>query len=46
VIRAEGSKEQLKGSDETEMQPGDVMLIETPGGGGFGKAAERREAAE
>jgi 5-oxoprolinase (ATP-hydrolysing) len=46
VIRADGTKEQLKGSDETEMRAGDVFLIETPGGGGYGKAAERREAAE
>ncbi|MPZ08904.1 MAG: 5-oxoprolinase [Kiloniellaceae bacterium] len=46
VIRADGSREELKGSDETEMNPGDVFLIETPGGGGFGKAAERQEAAE
>jgi 5-oxoprolinase (ATP-hydrolysing) len=46
VIRADGSRQELKGSDETEMAPGDVMLIETPGGGGYGKAAERREAAE
>ncbi|HMA13846.1 MAG TPA: hydantoinase B/oxoprolinase family protein, partial [Kiloniellaceae bacterium] len=46
VIRADGSREVLKGSDETEMRAGDVFLIETPGGGGYGKAAERREAAE
>ncbi|MGF1629687.1 MAG: hydantoinase B/oxoprolinase family protein [Kiloniellaceae bacterium] len=46
VIRADGAREELKGSDEIEMKPGDVFLIETPGGGGYGKAAERREAAE
>jgi 5-oxoprolinase (ATP-hydrolysing) len=46
VIRADGSRQELKGSDETEMAAGDVILIETPGGGGYGKAAERREAAE
>jgi 5-oxoprolinase (ATP-hydrolysing) len=46
VIRADGAREELKGSDETEMKPGDVFLIETPGGGGYGKAEERREAAE
>ncbi|GAB4354685.1 MAG: hydantoinase B/oxoprolinase family protein [Kiloniellaceae bacterium] len=46
VIRADGTRESLKGSDETQMNAGDVMLIETPGGGGYGKAAERREAAE
>src|SRR3546814_5933431 len=46
VIRADGARLELKGSDETEMQAGDVFLIETPGGGGYGKVAERREAAE
>jgi len=46
VIRADGRREALKGSDETEMQAGDVFQIETPGGGGYGRAAERREAAE
>src|SRR3546814_17968532 len=45
VIRADGRRESLKGSDETEMQAGDVFLLETPGGGGYGKTAERREAA-
>jgi N-methylhydantoinase B/oxoprolinase/acetone carboxylase alpha subunit len=29
-----------------EMNPGDAFVIETPGGGGFGKAEARREAAE
>src|SRR3546814_16448543 len=46
VIRADGRREVLKGSDETEMLAGDVFLIETPGGGGYGKTAERRAAAE
>ncbi len=36
VIRADGSEEELAGADSTEMNPGDVFLIETPGGGGFG----------
>ena len=27
----------LEGSDQTLMGPGDVFVIETPGGGGFGK---------
>jgi len=38
VIRADGSVEVLAGSDGTEMQPGDRLEIETPGGGGFGEA--------
>jgi N-methylhydantoinase B/oxoprolinase/acetone carboxylase alpha subunit len=32
--------------DRTEMNPGDVLVIETPGGGGYGRAATERAAAE
>ncbi|MFT3811209.1 MAG: hydantoinase B/oxoprolinase family protein [Micropepsaceae bacterium] len=39
VIRASGSEETLRGSDQTEMAQGDAILIETPGGGGYGPAA-------
>jgi 5-oxoprolinase (ATP-hydrolysing) len=46
VERADGSRDELSGTDFTEMNPGDVFVIETPGGGGFGRAEERREAAE
>ncbi|MEM8952326.1 MAG: hydantoinase B/oxoprolinase family protein [Pseudomonadota bacterium] len=35
VERADGRVEELAGNDETEMQPGDVFVMETPGGGGF-----------
>ncbi len=38
VIRTDGSVDVLRGNDETEMKAGDVFVIETPGGGGFGKA--------
>jgi N-methylhydantoinase B/oxoprolinase/acetone carboxylase alpha subunit len=27
----------LKGADKIDMRAGDVFVIETPGGGGFGK---------
>ena len=39
VLRSEKAnrREMLKGSDQTLMGPGDVFVIETPGGGGFGK---------
>jgi len=37
VIRNDGSRVMLKGCDEIEVAAGDAMLIETPGGGGFGK---------
>ena len=36
VIRADGSVETLPSTAVTEMQAGDVFVIETPGGGGFG----------
>ena len=36
VERVDGSIEELAGSDETLMQPGDVFVMQTPGGGGFG----------
>ena len=36
VERADGSVSSLKGADQTDMAPGDVLVIETPGGGGFG----------
>ncbi|MDG2033393.1 MAG: hydantoinase B/oxoprolinase family protein, partial [Rhodospirillales bacterium] len=37
VERTDGSVTALKGADQTEMAPGDVLVIETPGGGGFGR---------
>ncbi len=38
VERADGSRTPLGFSDETEMKAGDVFVLETPGGGGFGMA--------
>ncbi|HZA49831.1 MAG TPA: hydantoinase B/oxoprolinase family protein, partial [Myxococcaceae bacterium] len=37
VERSEGTVTELKGTDRTEVHPGDVFVIETPGGGGYGK---------
>ena len=37
VMRNDGRVEELKHIGQTEMQPGDVFEIHTPGGGGFGK---------
>ena len=37
VERGDGAIEKLAGADQTEMAAGDVFVIETPGGGGFGK---------
>jgi N-methylhydantoinase B/oxoprolinase/acetone carboxylase alpha subunit len=36
VIRAGGVEESLRGNDEASLDPGDRLVIETPGGGGFG----------
>jgi 5-oxoprolinase (ATP-hydrolysing) len=38
VERADGRLDVLTGTDKTEMTPGDVFVIETPGGGGYGGA--------
>jgi 5-oxoprolinase (ATP-hydrolysing) len=38
VIRADGTVETLPATASTEMAPGDMFVIETPGGGGFGPA--------
>jgi len=36
VVRTSGAIDELGGCDETKMNSGDVFVIETPGGGGFG----------
>ena len=36
VIRADGGEEVLTATDGAELAAGDAMLIETPGGGGYG----------
>jgi 5-oxoprolinase (ATP-hydrolysing) len=38
VERSGGAVRELGGCDQAEMQPGDVFVVETPGGGGFGAA--------
>jgi 5-oxoprolinase (ATP-hydrolysing) len=40
VERADGSTEELPGTAEIEMRPGDVFTIETPGGGAYGAAPD------
>ncbi len=37
VIRSDGSREILGATASTEVRPGDQIVIETPGGGGFGR---------
>ena len=46
VERADGSRVELSGTDKIDMEAGDVFVVETPGGGGYGVAASTREAAE
>ncbi len=36
VERADGTVEPLAGSDSAELAPGDALIVETPGGGGYG----------
>ena len=36
VERVDGSRHPMTGTDATVMRPGDVFVLETPGGGGFG----------
>ena len=43
VERADGSREELSGTDAREMAAGDVFVVQTPSGGGYGPAAEREE---
>lgn len=38
VLRADGSSEQLGHIGKTAMEPGDIFVVETPGGGGYGSA--------
>ncbi|OYW33444.1 MAG: hypothetical protein B7Z45_08455 [Azorhizobium sp. 12-66-6] len=41
VRRNDGSFDELKGCDQTVLQPGEAVIIITPTGGGFGPASER-----
>ena len=37
IIRSDGSIAKLNYADKAIMKKGDILIIETPGGGGFGK---------
>ncbi len=41
VVRADGSVEELGHIGQSEMAPGDVFEIHTPGGGGYGQAERK-----
>ncbi|HSO24581.1 MAG TPA: hydantoinase B/oxoprolinase family protein, partial [Chondromyces sp.] len=38
LVRADGSRHELAGIDGCEVGPGDRLILETPGGGGYGRA--------
>ena len=38
VERADGSRDELTGTDKRRVQPGDVFVLQTPSAGGFGSA--------
>ncbi|MCJ7754443.1 MAG: hydantoinase B/oxoprolinase family protein, partial [Thermoanaerobaculales bacterium] len=43
VLRADGTRHELDGIDGCEVAPGDRLVLETPGGGGWGAASGRIE---
>jgi 5-oxoprolinase (ATP-hydrolysing) len=36
IVRADGSTTEMGSADTAQVEPGDVLVVETPGGGGFG----------
>ncbi|MGD2180322.1 hydantoinase B/oxoprolinase family protein [Lusitaniella coriacea] len=40
VERCDGTLEELGSTATVQMQPGDAFIVETPGGGGFGRSAK------
>ena len=41
VERTDGTREEFGATHEIEMNAGDVFVIQTPGGGGYGEAESR-----
>ncbi|MCO4700419.1 hydantoinase B/oxoprolinase family protein [Streptomyces sp. RO-S4] len=46
IERADGSVTRLAGSDTTDVGADDVLVVETPGGGGYGPPPEPHQAGE
>jgi len=46
IERADGSRHEMTGTDKADIAAGDVFVIETPGGGGYGSATNAKKAAE
>lgn len=45
LVRANGKVLELGGSDQAEVEPGDRLILETPGGGGWGDPEELTRTA-
>lgn len=45
VERLDGSIQHLGACDRTEVNAGDAVVVQTPGGGGFGQAIEASESS-
>ena len=45
LAHPDGSREQLPAKGSLQLEPGDELIVQTPGGGGFGDPAKRSEAA-
>ena len=43
IIRTDGSEEELTSKGSWQLEAGDRVRIETPGGGGFGRPLQNRE---
>jgi N-methylhydantoinase B len=41
TLERDGTRRDVRGKETLALRPGDVVLIETSGGGGYGDAAER-----
>jgi 5-oxoprolinase (ATP-hydrolysing) len=41
VVRADGREERLGATASTQMATGDLFIVETPGGGGYGPPPRR-----
>ena len=37
VERADGTRDRMRGCDSVQVNPGDIVVLATPGGGGYGK---------
>ncbi|WP_375280766.1 hydantoinase B/oxoprolinase family protein [Pseudooctadecabacter sp.] len=42
VVRSDGTVEPMQGNDVAQMKAGDVFVLKSPGGGGYGRPAPRK----